>query len=316
MSSRPLRVVSVSLGSDRRDKTVEVEILGHHVRIERRGTNGDLRRAAALVAELDGQVDAFGLGGTDLYLQSGSRRYLVRDAARIVAAARRTPILDGGGLKHTLEREAVRRIDKPGIVPLAGKRALLVCGVDRFAMAEALDERCRHLVCGDLMFGLGLPIPIHGVAMLGFLARLALPIVVRLPFSWLYPTGESQETIRPRWGRAYAAADVIAGDFHFIRRSLPPPADPPPLAGKVVLTNTTTEEDIELLRARGLSTLVTTTPRYGGRSFGTNVLEAVFVAIEGAGGPLPPDRLLQLLVETGWEPTVERLDSPRETAAP
>ena len=79
------RVVSVSLGSSTRDKRVETEILGEPFVIERIGTDGDMARFKALVGELDGHVDAIGMGGIDLYLRAGRRRYQIRDAARLVA---------------------------------------------------------------------------------------------------------------------------------------------------------------------------------------------------------------------------------------
>ncbi|NUQ01773.1 MAG: quinate 5-dehydrogenase, partial [Armatimonadetes bacterium] len=265
---------------------------------------------------LDGEVDAFGLGGTDLYIWAGRRRYVIRDAARIAAAARRTPLLDGSGLKNTLEREAIRRIEASGRVVFAGRRALLVSAVDRWGMAEALWERCREVTFGDLMFALGLPIPLRSLSLVETLARLLLPLIVRLPFTLLYPTGEAQTAITPRHGTYYAAADIIAGDFHLIRRFLPAPADPPPLAGKVIITNTTTPDDLELLRERGAATLVTTTPQFEGRSFGTNVLEACFTALAGSPAPLPPARLMAMLDELGWEPTVVDLSPAPETVTP
>ena len=96
------RVVSVSLGSKKRDHQCEVELLGERVEISRRGTDGDLKAAVALLRELDGKVDAFGMGGIDRYLFAGKRRYEIRDAMRLVEAARVTPIVDGSGLKNTL----------------------------------------------------------------------------------------------------------------------------------------------------------------------------------------------------------------------
>jgi hypothetical protein len=50
---------------------------------------------------------------------------------------------------------------------------------------------------------------------------------------------------------------------------------PDDLTGKIVITNTTTAENVEQFRRRNLHILVTTTPRLGGRSFGTNMMEAV-----------------------------------------
>ena len=50
----------------------------------------------------------------------------------------------------------------------------------------------------------------------------------------------------------------------------------------MVITNTTTPENIEMLRQRGVRKVLTTTPRYEGRSFGINMMEAVLTAYSGA----------------------------------
>ena len=63
---------------------------------------------------------------------------------------------------------------------------------------------------------------------------------------------------------------MIAGDFLQIWSNLPDD-----LSGKIIITNTTTARNVEELQKRNLHILVTTTPRLGGRSFGTNVMEAV-----------------------------------------
>ena len=61
----------------------------------------------AIIKDLDGKVDAFGLGGIDRYIYAVDRRYEFHDARRIVQAARKTPIVDGSGLKNTLERRVI-----------------------------------------------------------------------------------------------------------------------------------------------------------------------------------------------------------------
>src|SRR5690606_28135843 len=95
-------VVSVSLGSSARDVDHTFERLGTEVRIRRRGTDGDVGAAVRLIGELDGKVDAIGLGGIDRFLMVGERRYFFKDAKRLVAAARRTPVVCGAGLKDSL----------------------------------------------------------------------------------------------------------------------------------------------------------------------------------------------------------------------
>jgi hypothetical protein len=68
------RVVGISIGSSKRDHKVEAEFLGEKFLIERIGTDGDMNRAIEMIRELDGKVDAFGMGGIDLYLVAGGRR--------------------------------------------------------------------------------------------------------------------------------------------------------------------------------------------------------------------------------------------------
>src|SRR6185436_2745390 len=69
-----LRVVSVSLGSSKRDHAARATLLGREFSIERQGTDGDLKKARETIAQLDGKVAAIGLGGIDLYVVAGARR--------------------------------------------------------------------------------------------------------------------------------------------------------------------------------------------------------------------------------------------------
>ena len=61
------RIVSVSIGSSKRDSKAVVRVLGEEFSLERMGTDGDIQKAIATIKELDGKVAAFGMGGIDLY---------------------------------------------------------------------------------------------------------------------------------------------------------------------------------------------------------------------------------------------------------
>jgi hypothetical protein len=293
-------VVSVSLGSSRRDKVQELEILGEPFRIERRGTDGSLERFGRLFEELDGQVDALGIGGADLYVVVGERRYTFRQIERLAKKAKRTPVVDGSGLKHTLERETVRALQREGIVDFARERVLLVSAVDRFGMAQALEEIGGEVIYGDLLFGLGLPIPLRSYAAVRRLGRFVLPLITLLPISWFYPTGGKQDARRPRHGKIFAWASVIAGDWHYIRRYAPDD-----LKGKTILTQTLRKPDLAWLCEAGAARAITTTPSMGGETFATNVMEAVVVALQGK----RPEELreadyLETLARLNWKPNV------------
>jgi hypothetical protein len=300
-----LKVVSVSLGSSSRDKTTRATFLGHEVELSRVGTDGDLARAAQMISELDGEVDAIGLGGIDRYLCAGNRKYEIREARRLARAAQRTPIVDGSGLKLTLERRIVNQLAETFTEkPLAESRALQVSAVDRWGMAEALAAHAKEVVFGDLMFGLGIGIPLRSIRAVRRLASVIAPIIVQLPFKLLYPTGSKQKEHKPRFSVYFIWADWICGDFHYIRRNLPQRLD-----GKVVLTNTTTAEDQQLLKDRGLSYLITTTPVIDGRSFGMNVLEGCLLALIRKQGDLVSDEMVEIyLNKLDLKPTITPLN--------
>ena len=297
------RVVSVSLNSSSRNKSVETEILGEKFVIERIGTNGDLKKYASLVRDLDGNVDAIGLGGIDMYLYADNRRYTVREAFKLASNAKKTPVVDGSGLKNTLERRTVEFLQNEGWIDFSKAKTLLVASVDRFGMADAIAKCGGEIIFADFLFALGLPFPMKSLASVKIAGTLLLPIICALPFKWIYPTGEKSNEIVPKWEKFYRWADIIAGDFLMIRRHMPED-----LNGKIILTNTTTEDDVQQLRKRGVKQLITTTPEYGGRSFGTNVMEGVLVAASGKKPEeLSPADYDSLLARLGWKPTIRNL---------
>ncbi|WP_418791372.1 quinate 5-dehydrogenase [Phosphitispora sp. TUW77] len=294
------RVMSVSLGSSIRNHSVETEILGQRILIERIGTNGDIEKAIELIRKNDGQVNAFGLGGIDLYIYAGAKRYTFRDAKRIALAASKSPVVDGSGLKNTLERNVIAYLQNELGIVFANKKVLMVCAVDRFGMAESLSAAGAEMTFGDLIFALGLPVSISSINSLQRIARIIAPIIVKLPFKILYPTGGKQEQQTPKYGTYYERADIIAGDFHFIRRYMPEK-----LSGKCIITNTVTPTDIQLLKDRGIKQLITTTPEINGRSFGTNVMEAVLIALSGKKpDEMMPEDYSGLLKSVGFMPRV------------
>jgi hypothetical protein len=298
------RVISVSIGSSTRDHSVEAEIMDERFIIERKGTDGDMQKAIDMIREYDGKVDAFGMGGIDLYIHGGDRRYIIKDALPLKEAAKVSPIVDGSGLKNTLERKVIEYVHQKRILEFSGKKVLLVCAMDRFGMAEALERAGASVVCGDLIFALGIPKSINSLKTLHGIARVIAPIACRLPFEVLYPTGKKQESRNNRFEKFYHEADIIAGDYLYINKYLPER-----MVGKSIITNTVTSKDICELKSRGVSTLITTTPEFNGRSFGTNVIEAIIVATAGKGHQeLQPDEYEYYLEKLDIKPRVEYLN--------
>jgi len=296
------RVVSVSIGSSKRDHKVSLNFRGEELIIERIGTDGDIQKAISIIKELDGKIDAFGMGGIDVFIRTGNRKYIIKDSLQIKNAAKVTPIVDGSGLKASLERQLPKFIND-NVLPLKGEKVFILTAVDRYGMAEGFVEMGCDLIIGDVMIALGLNIPIFSLKRLEKIASIAAPIACKLPFEMLYPTGNAQnkeERSTGKYDKYFYESKIIAGDFHYIKRHLPSNVD-----GKIIVTNTVTEEDINWLASKNVKTLITSTPNLSGRSFGTNVIESLAVAIIGKN----PDMItgkeyLEFLRDIGFKPRV------------
>jgi hypothetical protein len=296
------QVVSISIGSSKRDHSVELDVLGQQVHIWREGTDGDMKDAARRLREYDGKVDAFGVGGIDLFLNAAGRTYWFRDAKQFRDAVSVTPLLDGSGLKGAVEGDVVRFMQDELGLEVAGKHVLVTSAVDRWGMAMAFAEAGCEMTYGDLLYALDVPIMIHGRNALVRLCRIMAPAASQLPFKMLYPAeADHTSTVESesKHAQLYRDNDIITGDYKFVRKYMPKD-----MTGKWIVTNTTTAEDVEFLRGTGAELLITSTPRLEGRTFGTNAIEATLVALEGATSALKPERYLELLGETGFKPDV------------
>lgn len=289
--------VSISLGSSKRDKRVTVNLNGQQILIERIGTDGDIERARRLYLDLDGKVDAFGVGGVDLYLRLDGREYPLHAALKLVSGVKQTPLCDGRGLKHTLERRVFQLL-KPTLGEIRFRQAFVPVAADRIGLAEAVAESADRTIFGDLMVALGVPLPIYGIPSFKRVARIMLPLVSHFPMSMIFYGSDGAEH-EPKYTKYFETSDLIAGDFLFMRKYMPLN-----LSGKTVVTNTTTEDNIALLKDRGVTRVITTTPRFDGRSFGTNMNEAMLTAYAGLGRRLSDDELNSLIDQLGLLPSV------------
>ena len=268
------RAVSVSLGSSARDKRVVITLGEQEISIERIGTDGDVDK----------------------------REYPLHAALKLVQGVRQTPVVDGRGLKHTLERR-VFELAEPILGPRPHfARAFVPVAVDRQGLAVAVAEVSDELIIGDLMVALEIPIPVSGMRNFRRVARILLPFVSHFPMSMLF-YGSSGAEQEPKYLRFWDQSDLLAGDFLFMRKYVPDD-----LSGKTVITNTTTPENVEFMRERGVRQMITTTPRYEGRSFGTNMMEAALTAYAGRGRPLSDEELNTLIDQLDLRPSVQQLN--------
>jgi hypothetical protein len=329
------RVLGVSLGSPARDFLAFCAWEGGVVEIRRIGTGGDVGEARRLLARHDGRVDAFGLGGVNRHLQAGGRRYGLPLGQRLASIPRRTPVCDGTCVKAWWEPRSLHVACEQHGLDLEGRRVLFSSALDRWALAEALEARGARVAVGDAAFALGIPVLFPGLRRFYPFAVALVPFLRRLPLSLLYPQarrgsgscagggylavaasagrrGTFARAVTAGGGRAFAAAEVLAGDFHFFRPRLPRRLD-----GRWVIAVGLDAADLALLRERGVCLVVelgpvvpATAPAGRGgepvlRGLSANLAEAVVAAASGQDpAALGPEGLQAWCGRLGFSPTV------------
>ncbi len=161
------RAVSISLGSSNRNKSVEINLLGQTIQMERIGTDGDMEKAAALYTELDGKVDCFGVGGAVLGVLFNEKWSPMYSVHSLIKNVHQTPVVDGTGLKMTLEKKVTDVINKDLAGYVKEKKAFVAVALDRWGTAQAFLDDGYQCVFGDLMFALGLGLPIRSQKITG-----------------------------------------------------------------------------------------------------------------------------------------------------
>lgn len=141
------RAASISLGSSKRDKKVVINFNGVEIQVERVGTDGDIAKARQMYLDLDGKVDAFGVGGVDLYLRLDQREYPLHAALKLVSGVTQTPLCDGRGLKHTLERR-VFELAKPQLGDVRFMQAFVPVAVDWLGLVVCWINNARNSLLG------------------------------------------------------------------------------------------------------------------------------------------------------------------------
>ncbi len=286
------RVVSVSLGSPLRDHRTLIKIGGERVQLERIGCAGDVRRAAEAIRSLDGRVDAIGLGGVNLALRLGREAYPLPEGEFLQKQALRTPVCDGSSWKRVAEPLSLHLIArKTGL--FQGRVSLVSSVLDRFPLAQALEQAGSRVLVGDAFYALRLPVIFPSVRAFRPFVKAFVPLLRRIPIRYLY--GSDTSEFRECPGVFFKGIDILAGDFHYIKVRIPTS-----LSDKIIVASTMTEGEMKELYRRGAALVLSLTPPAGGRVYGANAWEAITRALTGrSSGELDPRDCQQVLSLAG-----------------
>jgi predicted amino acid dehydrogenase len=302
------RIVSISLGSSRRNYCCTITLLGQRIEIRHIGTNGNSTQAAVLARAYDGEVDVISLGPPAVAAHVRAACYIHPELHSFASQPRQTPIVYGQVLRATLERWAALRASE--VLSIGGRtcRVLFPSGIESYQAASALTAFQPRLCFADPLLHTGLPfVPsLHSLAQLEQYTARVLPVLKLLPARFMLGDPGARGRANQRVQRLFKQAELIAGRCETILRCAPPA-----LPGCIVLTDDPSPAEIEDLRRRGVAALVTLTqPLCPEQPFlAADVLEAAITAITGHSGPPDEADVLACITEAGWAPAIHHLSS-------
>ena len=289
------------------DETVTIEFLEQQIQIRRIACGGDASLAEKWIAEYDGRVDAVGLEGMPAQLVLGPARRSHERGVQLASSARLTPVVDGSGIRAGLERWGIILADRaqPGI--FSQKHILMVPGLNHEGVVHALLKHTSKIRYADPVVYFALP-DFPGVSSRQMLEQVAGPTLEQLkdaPFRRIVPQAGIPGT--PRAVRPFNWADVLVGDIGAILRYAPQK-----LAHKIIVVNAANEDDIQELRRRGVSIVVSLIPdldeQARRRGWGDATVEAVLAALRpDKASPLSEDTYLDLIANIDWQPDIRYL---------
>ena len=160
-----------------------------------------------LYKSMDSEVDAFGMGGGDIYLRPGSRTYVLQEPYKWSKAAPTKPVCDGAYLKAVLEPRVINQCFDKGYLN-KDMKVCIMTAVDRYFLAKAFVDRGCKYILGDMPFSLGIPIAITSLGTIRFIGAMLLPIITRLHIIGSTRLGEAGQDRRKeeqilQMGRCY-----------------------------------------------------------------------------------------------------------------
>ncbi len=275
---RKIKVVSLSLGSSKRNKFTNFEFEDFEIYLARVGVDGDFYTLKKLINKLqNSDIDSIGLGGTDLFLFIENKKYIIKDSYELAKLSTKKSIFDGSIIKNIIEKKIIQNLIENKIIN-NNQVVLQVSSLDRFSALKTFIENNFKVLIGDLVFALKTDKIIYDIKELKKIANLLLQDVLNLPFYLLYPIGKKQEeqkdnTIYKIISKYIDKIDIISGDFHYIKKL----GDL--VKNKIIITNTLTNDDINKLKELKIKKLITLSIYIDNRSFGANVLEAIIGSI-------------------------------------
>jgi predicted amino acid dehydrogenase len=291
------KVVTVTLGSSKKDFEFKTEFLGQTFSVRRFGADNDKGKAWDLMRRHQASADAVGLGEASDHYQVGLRTVVNPETQRLLNVVTRVPVTTGATLRRLLQVRAVRCVQKELGHYFNNNLVLFLSGMRNYDMAIAMSDYTKNLSFADALFQTGTPVMLTSLEQLELYAKGSEWMLSGRPGEML----ESALTQfkNKRVASAVAKSHVIVGTFAEIKAV----ANAANLEGKTLITSAIDEDRMAFFRARKVNLVIDVSPKLFDKVVGINVIEAmILAALEKPPEAVSDDDFDEILTELDIKP--------------
>jgi predicted amino acid dehydrogenase len=291
------KVVSVTMGSSKKDFSFETDFLGQHFKVQRLGADKDPKKAWELLRRQQASADAIGLGEVADHVHVGTTTIVNRDTNKLLKVVTRVPVTTGAKLRRLLQVRAVRHVQKELGHYFNNNLVLFMSGMRNYEIAVALSDYTKNLSFADPVFQAGSPVLLGSLTQLELYAKGNEFVAGQKPWRMLEKSLAGLKNMRV--ANAVGKAHVIVGNYDEIR-AVGTLAN---LGGKTLITSAVDDEQMTFYKQCKVNLVIDVSPKLFDRVVGISTLEAMILAkLERSAEELADEEFEEIIDELDLKP--------------
>ena len=269
------KVVTVTLGSSKKDFEFKTTFLGQEFSVRRLGADKDSSRAWELMRRQQANADAIALSDMVDHYHVGLRTVVNKESQALMQVVTRVPVTTGASLRRLLQVRAVRHVQKELGNYFNNNLVLFLSGMRNYDMAVALSDYTRNLSFADPVFQAGSPLLLSSLEQLELYAKgkELLPGIVPGKFLKSVLSTLKNKIV----ANAVAKSHVIVGTF----REVQAVSSSGNLDGKTLITSAIDDEALAFFAKHKVNLVVDVSPKLFDKVVGISTITAMILASTG-----------------------------------
>ncbi len=290
-------VVSVTMGSSKKDFSFETEFLGQRYKVQRMGADKDPKKAWELLRRQQAHADAISLSEVADHVHVGTTTIVNRDTQKLTKVVTRVPVTTGAKLRRLLQVRAVRYVQRELGHYFNNNLVLFMSGMRNYEIAVALSDYTKNLSFADPVFQAGSPVLLGSLTQLELYAKGNEFVAGQKTWRMLEKSLAGLKNLRV--ANAVGKAHVIVGNYDEIR-AVGTLAN---LHGKTLITSAVDDEQLTFYKQCKVNLVIDISPKLFDRVVGISTLEAMILAkLERPPEELADEEFVEIIDELDLKP--------------